>query len=85
MDVPRILGIVGLVAYLASGWWYLVSGLVVPGPWLFILWGIWVVGLFFAWRTWRTRPVWTLAFAPVAIAFWFIYVTAGEQLLGWAA
>ena len=77
-------GIVGLVAYLVVGAVpYLTSGLVVPGPWVFILWGVWIVGLVLAWRTFQRRPAMVLLFAPAAVAFWFLYVTAGEQLLGW--
>ena len=86
MNSAKVWGIVGLVAYLIVGVFpYLSSGLMVPGPWLFILWAVWVVGLAFAWRTFRRRPVMVLLFAPVAVAFWFLYVTVGEQLLGWTA
>ena len=82
----NIWGIVGLLAYVAVGLFpYLTSGLMVPGPWLYILWAIWVIGAVLAWRTFRTRPVMVLLFAPVAVAFWFIFVTVGEQLFGWTA
>ncbi len=64
---------------------YLASGLMVPGPWLFVLWAIWLAGAFLAWRTFQRRPVMVLLFAPAAVAFWFLYLTAGEQLLGWTA
>jgi hypothetical protein len=57
----------------------------VPGPWLYILWVIWLVGAALAWRTFQRHPVRVLVFAPAAVAFWFLYVTAGEQLLGWTA
>jgi hypothetical protein len=84
MDGRKVLGVVGLVAYLVVGAVpYLTSGLVVPGPWIYILWALWLVGLVLAWRTFRTRPAMVLLFAPAALAFWFLYVTAGEQLLGW--
>lgn len=86
MNTQKVLGVVGLIAYIVVGWApYLVSGLVVPGPWLFILWAVWLVGLVLAWRTFRTRPVMVLLFAPAAVGFWFIYVTAGERFLGWTA
>ena len=82
----RIWGIVGLLAYLLVGVFpYLPSGLMVPGPWLYILWAIWLGGALLAWRTFQSRPVMVLLFAPAAVAFWFIYVTVGEQLLGWTA
>lgn len=63
----------------------MVSGLMVPGPWLFILWAVWLGGLALAWRTFQTHPAMVLLFAPAAVAFWFLYVTAGERLLGWTA
>jgi len=82
----KVLGIVGLLAYLVVGVFpYLASGLMVPGPWLYILWATWVMGLILAWRVFRVRPAMTLAFAPAAVAFWFLYVNLGEQLLGWTA
>ena len=78
------MGIIGLLAYLVVGVFpYVVSGLVVPGPWVYILWAIWLVGAVFALQTFQRRPVWVLIFAPAAVAFWFLYVTVGEQLLGW--
>jgi hypothetical protein len=82
----KIWGIVGLLAYLVVGAFpYLTSGLMVPGPWLYILWGIWLVGAGLAWRTFQRRPAMVLVFAPVAVAVWFVFVTAGEQLFGWTA
>ena len=68
------MGIVGLLAYLVVGVFpYLASGLMVPGPWLYILWAIWLVGAVLAWRTFQRRPVMVLLFAPAAVAFWFLY------------
>ena len=82
----KIWGIVGLLAYLLVGFFpYLASGLMVPGPWLFILWAIWLAGAVLAWLTFQRRPLRVLIFAPAAVAFWFLYVTAGEQFLDWTA
>ena len=84
MDFEKVLGVVGLVAYLGVGFFpYLSSGLVVPAPWIFLLWALWIVGLVFAWRTFRSRPALLLLFPVAAVAFWFLYLTAGEQLFGW--
>ena len=86
MNSQKVLGIIGLIAYLAVGVFpYLSSGLVVPFPWLLLLWGLWLVGLFLAWRTLQSRPVMVLLFPVAAVALWFLYITAGEQLLGWTA
>jgi len=82
----RVLGIIGLLAYVVVGVFpYLASGLMVPGPWLYILWAIWVMGLAMAWKVFRNRPAMSLLFAPLAVAFWFLFVWIGEQLLGWTA
>ena len=75
--------VVGLVAYLATGFVYLTSGLVVPMPWLAVLWVVWLVGLWLVARLFRAWSWWVLAAAPLAAAFWFLYLTAGERLLGW--
>ena len=83
---PKTWGVVGLVAYLVVGAFpYLTSGLMVPGPWLYILWAVWILGLVLAGRTFQRRPAMVLLFAPAAVAFWFLYVAAGERLLGWTA
>lgn len=86
MGGNKILGALGLVAYLVVGVIpYLVSGLVVPGWAYILLWVVWVVGFIFAIRTFRKKPVWTLAFAPAAVAFWFAYVSLGSWAFGWTA
>ena len=86
MNSQKVLGIVGLVGYLAVGVFpYLSSGLVVPAPWLVLLWALWLAGLFLAWRAFQSRPAMVLLFPVAAVAFWFLYITAGEQLLGWTA
>jgi hypothetical protein len=86
MNVQKVLGVIGLVAYLVVGMFpYLPSGLMVP---LVGLWGLWVAWLFGAvltWRTFRSRPAWTLVSAPAALVFWFVYVSIGERLFGWTA
>lgn len=80
-----ISGIVGIVLYVAIGFVYLASGLVVPAPWLFPLWGIWLVGLYLLIRVFRIRRAWTPLIAVGAAAFWWLYVTLGGLYLGWTA
>ena len=84
---PRRLGRwVGIALYLAIGFFYLASGLVVPVfPWLIILNVLWVTGLIVAWRA-STEHWWiALVSGPIAWIFWLLYVSAGERLLGWSA
>jgi hypothetical protein len=73
MTMERIAGVLGLILYLGVGFFYLTSGLVVPFPWLALLWAIWLGGLFWAVLVYRSRPA------------WFLFVTAGERFLGWTA
>ena len=81
----KALVMVGVAAYLVVGFFYLTSGLVVPFPWLAILWAVWLVGLWLVARLTRTWSWWVLAAAPLAAAFWFLDLSLGERLLGWTA
>lgn len=81
----RALVVVGLLAYLAAGFIYLTSGLVVPAPWIFILWGLWLVGMWVVARLVARWSWWTLAAGPLAFGFWWAYLAVGESLLGWTA
>jgi hypothetical protein len=84
--VRRIGRLVGIGLYLAVGFFYLASGLVVPVfPWLIILIILWVVGLVVAWRASAQRWWIALMSGPIAWIFWIVYVSVGEALLGWSA
>jgi hypothetical protein len=80
-----ISGVVGIVLYVATGFVYVTSGLVVPAPWLFPLWGIWLVGLYLLIRVFRNRRAWTPLVAVGAAAVWWLYVTLGGLILDWTA
>ncbi|HEX6301114.1 MAG TPA: hypothetical protein VF148_11670 [Acidimicrobiia bacterium] len=80
-----ISGVVGIVLYAATGFVYLTSGLVVPAPWLFLLWGVWLVGLYPLVRVFRHRRAWTPLVAVGAAAVWWLYVTLGGLFLDWTA
>ncbi|MDX1468867.1 MAG: hypothetical protein R3258_05960 [Acidimicrobiia bacterium] len=81
----RVLGVLGIVLYLAVGWFYLVSGLVVPSPWYFVLLGIWFAGWWLVVRVFKERRALTPLVAVLAAGFWFVYITVGEAFLGWTA
>ncbi len=85
MNQERVAGVIGLVLYLGVGFFYLSSGLVVPFPWLSLLWAVWLAGLIWALLVFRSRPPFVLLFAPAAFGFWLLFLTAGERLLGWTA
>jgi hypothetical protein len=63
---------------------YLVSGLVVPSPWLVPLWIAMVALIALAILWWR-RPVLVLILPIAGLAFWFAYVQGLGALLDWTA
>lgn len=69
-----------MILYLAMGFIYITSGLVVPSPWLFVLWAIWIAGLYLLVSIYRTRRVWTPAVAVGAAIVWWVYLTVGEAV-----
>ena len=78
--------IAGILLYVGVGFFYLISGLVMPiFPWLIILDVVWVVGLVVAWRASAERWWVALLSGPAAGLFWVLYVTVGDELLGWTA
>lgn len=81
----NVLGIVGIVAYAATGILYVASGLLVPGPWIVVLWAIWLAGLYGLVRVFRNRRQRTPLIALGTAAFWWLFVTVGESLFGWTA
>lgn len=74
--------IVGFGLHLVAGYFYLASGLVVPGPYLFVLWGAWIGLLVFA--ILRRAKLWLVVATPfAAAAFWFAIVAGLGSLLDW--
>lgn len=74
--------VVGFGLHLAAGYFYLASGLVVPGPYLFVLWAVWIALLALAIRR-RANLWWVLATPVVAAAFWLAFVSGLGTLLDW--
>lgn len=80
-----ISGVVGIVLYLLVGFLYLVSGLVVPPPWLVLLWLIWLGGVYPLVLIFQRNRVWAPTVALAALVVWFVYLTVGDVLLDWTA
>jgi hypothetical protein len=76
--------VVGYMLLAVAAYIYLASGLVVPGPWLFILWGVMVVLIFLSVRWWR-RPVLVLALPFVAGLIWLAFVQGLGSIFDWTA
>jgi hypothetical protein len=79
------LGVIGALLYLAVGWIYLGSGLVMPYPWVYGMWAIWIAGLFVLIRVFERSQMWTSAVPIVAVVIWVVLVQLGSWLFGWTA
>ncbi|WP_222870605.1 hypothetical protein [Micromonospora sp. MP36] len=85
MRMTRVVGWLGLAVHLAVGFWYAVSGLVVPGWALAGLLVVWTVLLAVGVRLLRRRPA-LVPLAPLsAVLIWLAVVSAGGAWLGWTA
>lgn len=76
--------VVGYVLLGVAAYFYLASGLVVPGPWLFMLWAIMLVLIYLAIRWWR-RPPLVLSLPFVAGAIWLAFVQGLGSIFDWQA
>ncbi|MEX1126297.1 MAG: hypothetical protein WEE53_11605 [Acidimicrobiia bacterium] len=67
----RIMGLIGLVLYLATGVFpFAASGLVAPVWGIAVLYVGWLVGLWLTIGMYRRRSGWALAMPVAALAFW---------------
>lgn len=80
-----VVAAVALVLMLPIGFFYLTSGLVVPGPWLFVLWAAFLALTLLAVRLVRRRSWWVAAVPVGAAVLWIAFLTIGERTLGWQA
>ena len=76
--------VVGITLHLALGYLYVISGLVVPTPFLFALWAAWGALLVVAFQL-RDKPVWVLAAPVVGALLWVGVVLGLGTLLNWQA
>ncbi len=85
ISIASVSGILGVVLYGAVGLLYLVSGLLVPIPWLIPLWVLWFAGVLLLVRLFRTQRVATPLLALALALIWLAYITFGDAVLGWTA
>lgn len=81
----RVVGVVSLLMLAPVGFMYLMSGLVVPGPWLFAMYALFAVVVVVTVRLVRRGSWWALAMPPAAGGLWYAILTAGDRFLGWTA
>ena len=82
---PTVVAVLAGALHLVVGYFYLVSGLVVPGYALIPLWLWWIVLALVLFR-WAFRGSWWTPVIPVVAAVtWFVVVFGGGALLGWQA
>lgn len=83
----QLLGALGFLLHMAVAVFpYAASGLLAPGWAYVVLYGAWLALLaygivLFRWR--RERAV--LVVPLLALAFWFVFMTFGDFVLGWTA
>ena len=78
-------GVIGIGAYLMAGGLYLGSGLVVPYPWAYWLWAVWIGGVSVLVSVFRRSPIWTPIVPIAAVVLWVTVVQIGHWLFGWTA
>jgi hypothetical protein len=82
---PIVVASLAGALHLVVGYFYLVSGLVVPGYALIPLWLWWLV-LAVVLVRWAVRGSWWTPVVPVVAAVtWFVVVFGGGTLLNWQA
>ena len=84
VSIERGVTVLGFALLLPMAGLYLVSGLVVPLPWLA---GVWALGvaLVVAAVMARRRPWVVLATPFVGVFLWFVIVSLGGAFLDWTA
>jgi hypothetical protein len=80
---PAAAAVVALLAMIPVGFFYAASGLLVPGPWLFLLWLLFLLLATAGIRLFGRRSYAVLAVPVVAIGLWFGILSAGEAWWGW--
>ena len=80
---PIVVAVLAGVLHLGAGYFYLASGLVVPGYALIPLWVWWIVLAVVLVRLALRGSWWTPVVPVVAAVTWFAVVYGGEALLGW--
>ncbi|MDH3538687.1 MAG: hypothetical protein OEP52_01720 [Acidimicrobiia bacterium] len=76
---------IGILLYLLVGILYLGSGLVMPYPWAFGMWVLWIGGLIMLIRVFQDHRAWTPLGPVGAVILWVVIVQLGAWLFNWTA
>jgi hypothetical protein len=81
---PTAAAVIALLAMVPVGFFYAASGLLVPGPWLYLMWLLYLALLWLA--IWLARRgSFTVLVVPVAAAAaWWSVISLGEAYGGWS-
>ena len=89
-DQPRrdrpgfvVAAVLAWLAMVPVGFFYAASGLLVPGPYLFGMWAIYVALLVATFLLTRRRSLLVLVPPIVGAVLWWAIVSAGEAWLDW--
>jgi hypothetical protein len=82
---PLVLAGLAGIAHLVVGYFYLVGGLVIPGPVFIVLWLVWLVMATLLIRWALRRSWWTPAVPVAAAALLVLVLVVGDRVLGWQA
>jgi hypothetical protein len=80
-----IFAIVGAGIHLVMGFFVAFSGLLAPVWGVVILVAAWFGLTTWALRGWRQGPKITMGVPLLMVAFWFVFLTFGDLVLGWTA
>jgi hypothetical protein len=75
--------IVALLAMAPVAFFYAVSGLLVPGPWLYLMWALYLALLWLTIWLARRGSFAVLVVPVVAAVAWWATISLGEEYGGW--
>jgi hypothetical protein len=80
-----VVAVLAGLAHLVVGYFYAAGGLVIPGPFLIVLWIFWLALALWLVRLAILRSWWTPAVPVVAAGVLVLALVLGDQVLGWQA
>jgi hypothetical protein len=82
---PLLLALLAWVVQLVVGYFYLVGGLVIPGPVLIPLWVLWLALTALLVRLTLLRSWWAPAVPVAAAGVFVLALVTGDLVFGWQA